>query len=387
MRVWYATIYGRMSLYIMYVLYPLGSPLGHTDITDQNQQPDTLHLTQFSSIPENRITKRKPHKSRQLVLYHCVITEPTKKESSQFNTFFTMFSRIILSSRSSIMRVPLARFSSAAAQSDDTIVVPKNLVKFLIGVRGRNLQSLTERSGGAQVYFNKEELNGEEVAKILGDARQVAEMKKLIQEDLAKFKSEYSEDVINSNQQVSRPGELVEEVVVESAVVAGLIGKQGTTLREMQSETGASIQYSVRDDHSTTRTARIRGTPAQVSAAKKLIQSRINDLNENRMRNMGGDYERRDDSPRPSRRSSSFAGDSKQVVEVPSDIVGSLIGKGGKNLFSLQDASGARVDFAREDHRDGAREVTISGTEQQIKEACNLLQNRVQAIIDRGERQ
>ena len=77
--------------------------------------------------------------------------------------------------------------------------------------------------------------------------------------------------------------------------------------------------------------------------------------------------------------------DVKQVVEVPSECVGSLIGKGGKSLFQMQDQTGAKFEFARDDHRDGAREVTIFGNEEQIRAACDLIQKRVRQVLERNE--
>jgi predicted PilT family ATPase len=282
--------------------------------------------------------------------------------------------------------------------SEETITVPKAMVRFLIGVKGRNLASLAERSGGAKILFTKEEnAQGEEVAKIMGDPTQIAQMRQLIKDDLEKLKND---PMVNQSRpersEGGKGGNYMEEVIIESQYVGFLIGKQGLVLKEMENVTGARIQYSTRDDTSQERTARILGSPAQVASAKKLITEKIYamaaDIRTRKPYEGGGDrrfggdrggFRGQERGPPRSRQGS--PGDVKQVVEVPSECVGPLIGKGGKSLFHMQDSTGAKFEFAKEDHRDGAREVTIFGSEDQIKQACDLIQQRVQEVLERNE--
>jgi len=291
--------------------------------------------------------------------------------------------------------------SSSSGLSEETIAVPKNMVRFLIGVRGRNLASLGERSGGAKILFTKQENEkGEEVAKISGDASQIAQMRELIREDLEKFKNDPPPPSQNSPNgkaaSLNSDSDYMEEVIVDSQYVGILIGKQGAVLKEMEASTGAKIQYSNRDDTAQERTARIRGTPNQVQAAKKLISERIYSVaaelrtgrrfDERRggRTQEGGNFRGQGGSNfRGSREPS--ATDVKQVVEVPSECVGPLIGKGGKSLFQMQDQTGAKFNFAKEDHREGAREVTVFGNEEQIRQALDLIQKRVRQVLERNE--
>jgi far upstream element-binding protein len=299
--------------------------------------------------------------------------------------------------RSSIATNSFSWFSTgpstdAAQQSqtqEETINVPKSMVRFLIGIKGRNLAALAERSGGAKILFTKQETpQGEEIAKIIGDSNQIAQMRELIKEDLEKLKNDPN---VSTAQHAKHDDDYMEEVIVDSQYVGFLIGKQGTILKEMENSTGAKIQYSARDDSAQERTARIRGTPSQVQAAKKMISDKIYSTADemrsgkrfdgadrrggNRQQQGGRGPRSRDPSPT----------DVKQVVEVPSECVGPLIGKGGKSLFQMQDQTGAKFNFAKDDHREGAREVTIFGSEDQIKSACDLIQQRVRQVLERNE--
>ena len=293
--------------------------------------------------------------------------------------------------------------ASAATQApgvEETMNVPKNLVRYLIGFRGRTLASLSERSGGARLLFTKEETpNGEEVAKITGDEQQVAKMKELVLKELETIKNDpklqESEKARNEPKAAAasgatgapkkkNEGDYIEEVIVDASYVGYLIGKEGAVLKEMETASGARIQYSNRDDQAVERTARIRGTHEQVQAAKKLISERLYSVAEELRSGKRGSGRppRSNSAPRNSREPS--ASDVKQVVEVPSECVGALIGKGGRSLFQMQDKTGAKFNFAKDDHREGAREVTIYGSEDQIRAACDVLQQRVRQVLDRN---
>jgi len=261
------------------------------------------------------------------------------------------------------------------AAKEETLTVPKNLVRYLIGLKGKNLKSLSDKSGGAKIVFTKEDNGqGEEIAKIIGDSNQLTQARQAIKDELEKIKAEMA------NSQTQR-AEYMEEVIVDSQYVGVLIGKQGSVLKEMEVATGATIQFSNRDDSSQERTARIRGTHEQVQAAKKKISDRIYQVADEIRAGQRFDPRRKQAGPKSRQPAENAV---KQVVEVPSECIGPIIGKGGKGLFRMQDDTGAKFEFAKQDHRDGAREVTIFGSEDQIRAACDLLQERVRQVIERN---
>jgi len=292
--------------------------------------------------------------------------------------------------------------------------VPKNTVKFLIGFKGTNLRKLINQADGGMIKFVQDVGNEhEEEAKIMGNERQVTELKKLLLEEVERAKVEAAKPPAERPARTERPpqqqqrefrsprseggGDYVEEVIVDSYYVGALIGKGGSALKEMVQQSGAWINYSDRENGSSERTARIRGTPDQVKAAKQLITEKVhaiaqeaqqqggNRLPQRRMMGGGGrDRDRRSldqDQPRRNAREPS-PNDVKQVVEVPSETVGYLIGSKGNVLFSIQNETSTRIDFAKQDHREGAREVTIVGSDEGVQRACEIIQTRVKESLN-----
>lgn len=285
--------------------------------------------------------------------------------------------------------------------------MPKQLVRFLIGHRGTNLRNILQKVGGGKITFkSKGESTTEEIALLAGDAAQVAELKKLLPEELEKAKVMAEEAAKNPKPETSKEpqkprvprdnfgagassnasgdnGNYVEEVIVDRIYVGQLIGAKGVVTKEMEKISGAKISYSDWEEEGKERSARIRGTPAQVQAAKKLITDKIyaiaKDMRGGPRRSSTGERSERPERFQPS------PNDVKQVVEVPSEVVGFLIGKGGKGIHDIQDRTKTRLDFAREDHRDGAREVTIYGSEQNVQKACDIIQERVKERYERGQ--
>jgi predicted RNA-binding protein YlqC (UPF0109 family) len=75
------------------------------------------------------------------------------------------------------------------------------------------------------------------------------------------------------------------------------------------------------------------------------------------------------------------------TLSCPSTAVGRVIGKGGGNLKSIQTASGARIDVAREaavSQRSDERTVTVTGTPTAVLFACGLLTQVIACAASAG---
>ena len=106
-------------------------------------------------------------------------------------------------------------------------------------------------------------------------------------------------------------------------------------------------------------------------------------IKQDQLRTMG--VESDDRGPRPPRAGLGLGGysdrdgggDSKDI-HVPSNVVGLIIGKGGESIRDLQERTGARVQVAKENlPGTNDRVVTVSGSEQQIREASAAIDNIV----------
>eukprot|EP00041_Stephanoeca_diplocostata_P041972 m.9727 g.9727 ORF g.9727 m.9727 type:complete len:576 (-) comp6988_c0_seq1:1424-3151(-) len=153
-----------------------------------------------------------------------------------------------------------------------------------------------------------------------------------------------------------------ETVDIPNDLVGRCIGKNGATIRMMQSLSGADIQIPQECMPGTQiRKAKISGTPQQLEYARKLMQQKCDPTQE--------------DAPMilPSDGSAIT-----KVIQVPDDIVGKLIGKQGATIRQLQDMSGAHVDIAKEaPPGSNMRPVTLTGKIEQVKNVENLIQIKV----------
>ena len=67
-----------------------------------------------------------------------------------------------------------------------------------------------------------------------------------------------------------------------------------------------------------------------------------------------------------------------RTVQVPNDMVGKIIGKGGATIRQLQDLSGAHVDVAKQPLvGEATRRVTLTGSPEQVEKCNNLIQMKL----------
>ena len=80
-------------------------------------------------------------------------------------------------------------------------------------------------------------------------------------------------------------------------------------------------------------------------------------------------------------------GDSQEVVQaVPREAAGKLIGKGGSNIRTLRDRSGARISLSDQDPAADTRQITFSGTKEQVETAQRLVNELLASPDDRPPR-
>ncbi|GAB9471450.1 Splicing factor 1 [Globisporangium polare] len=81
--------------------------------------------------------------------------------------------------------------------------------------------------------------------------------------------------------------------------------------------------------------------------------------------------------------------DSSTEMQVPRDLVGYIIGRGGETIRDLQVKSGAHIQIVREDEGAPAtphRFVSISGTEDALQKAQTMIQNLIDERMNGGGR-
>ncbi|KAF8460251.1 hypothetical protein BDZ91DRAFT_425292 [Kalaharituber pfeilii] len=202
------------------------------------------------------------------------------------------------------------------------------------------------------------------------------------------------------------PDTHTEQMHIESGLVGLIIGRGGETLRRVEQETGARVQFLAGGDHRETpeRLCNIIGTRSQIAAARQQILQIIEDNAKGSGPNAGGGgpskrgasgasshqpplrdggsyhpnqvahkdtYEARSDNPE----------DSLQIM-VPDRTVGLIIGRGGETIRDLQERSGCHINIVGEQKSvNGLRPVNLIGSPECAKRAKDLIMEIVDSDI------
>lgn len=185
-----------------------------------------------------------------------------------------------------------------------------------------------------------------------------------------------------ANSFMNHPGVILQEFTVPQSTVGLIIGRNGESLKRIETSSGARVQFvpgtpspclltflimpivdaSFNDPM---RRVTVQGQPYQIERARVLIQQIVDEAVTGKLQQAV----RSDAPPLP--------GQQQTLIRVPNHKVGLVIGRGGETVKALQDRSGARINVAP-DHSmkpgDTDREVTITGDEVNITRARNLIE-------------
>ncbi|KAI9804743.1 MAG: hypothetical protein M1825_001111 [Sarcosagium campestre] len=166
----------------------------------------------------------------------------------------------------------------------------------------------------------------------------------------------------------------VETIQIDSSLVGLIIGRQGETLRRVESETGARVQFVTGIDVSgPTRSCKITGSRQSRNDAKTEIY-RI--IEENSQTNSGPVPDR---SVPTSHQPNLREGEDSMQIMVPDRTVGLIIGRGGETIRDLQERSGCHVNIVGEQKSvNGLRPVNLIGSQQ----AASLAKDLIMEIVD-----
>lgn len=141
------------------------------------------------------------------------------------------------------------------------VKVEQHLVGWLVGGKGRTVQQIEEETG-ASIHIDQSTKDaGYSVVHVSGNLSAVQHAEKRIQGSLAIFNKEPGSDNI--------------EMQVEQRLVGWILGKSGTVLREIESQSGAWVAIDQATKELGFSTVRISGDALECQAAKQLIEVKI----------------------------------------------------------------------------------------------------------------
>ncbi|RPB12974.1 hypothetical protein P167DRAFT_139858 [Morchella conica CCBAS932] len=185
-----------------------------------------------------------------------------------------------------------------------------------------------------------------------------------------------------------------EQMNIESTLVGLIIGRGGETLRRVEQETGARVQFLTNGqdrDSGGERICNIQGSRPQIAAARRAIEAIIAENGPSGGGGMGG-------GPAGGGRGKFGGGggagsggggagqpnlrdgeDSIQIL-VPDRTVGLIIGRGGETIRDIQDKSGCHVNIVGEaKSQNGQRPVNLIGSVAAAEHAKRLIMEIVES--------
>jgi len=248
--------------------------------------------------------------------------------------------------------------SLAVAAKPVVMTIGAEFVGMLIGRGGEVVKQLSTESG-ARIEISKTETEGakagERTVYISGLQDAVDKAKKLIDDAIEKAKERTGQ--VNPNACTLK---------VPHELIGMLIGRGGETIKDLKKESGARIDIAKEADEegSTDRQVHITGPPECVEFAKKMIEDMLGKSRESRE---GKDGQRKSGG---------------RVIKVPTDMIGVLIGRGGETISKIQRESSARIEIHKDDREALDRQVTITGSADNIEKAIRAIDD----VLDGAER-
>ncbi|KAB0407128.1 hypothetical protein E2I00_004284, partial [Balaenoptera physalus] len=259
------------------------------------------------------------------------------------------------------------------------ILIPASKVGLVIGKGGETIKQLQERTGVKMVMIQDGPLptGADKPLRITGDPFKVQQAREMVleiirekdQADFRGVRGDFS----------SRMGGGSIEVSVPRFAVGIVIGRNGEMIKKIQNDAGVRIQFKPDDGISPERAAQVMGPPERCQHAAHVINELI--LTAQERDGFGGLAVARGRGRGRGDWSVGTPGGIQEITyTVPADKCGLVIGKGGENIKSINQQSGAHVELQRNPPPNtdpNLRIFTIRGVPQQIELARHLIDEKV----------
>ncbi|XP_029467805.1 far upstream element-binding protein 3 isoform X1 [Rhinatrema bivittatum] len=259
------------------------------------------------------------------------------------------------------------------------ILIPASKVGLVIGKGGETIKQLQERTGVKMIMIQDGPLptGADKPLRITGDPFKVQQARELVLEiirekDQADFRGVRSDFG-------SRMGGGSLEVSVPRFAVGIVIGRNGEMIKKIQNDACVRIQFKPDDGISPERVAQVMGLPDRCQHAAHVINELI--LTAQERDGFGSLAVARGRGRSRGDWNIGTAGGIQEITyTVPADKCGLIIGKGGDNIKSINQQSGAHVELQRNPPPNtdpSVRVFTIRGLLQQIELARHLIDEKV----------
>nr|XP_014333110.1 PREDICTED: RNA-binding protein Nova-2 [Bos mutus] len=274
------------------------------------------------------------------------------------------------------------------------VLIPSYAAGSIIGKGGQTIVQLQKETGATiKLSKSKDFYPGttERVCLVQGTAEALNAVHSFIAEKVREIPQAMTKpEVVNilQPQTTMNPDRAKQAKLIVPNSTAGLIiGKGGATVKAVMEQSGAWVQLSQKPEgiNLQERVVTVSGEPEQVHKAVSAIVQKVQEDPQSSSclnisyANVAGPVA----NSNPTVTAEKLAAESaKELVEiaVPENLVGAILGKGGKTLVEYQELTGARIQISKKgEFLPGTRNrrVTITGSPAATQAAQYLISQRV----------
>jgi far upstream element-binding protein len=265
------------------------------------------------------------------------------------------------------------------------------LVGLVIGRSGENLRRVEKETGARIQFITPPDHKGPtRQCRISGTPRARSDAKREIDRVIEESNSTQQRDSRAPARAppppkptptiVPREGESAMQIMVPDRTVGLIIGRGGETIRDLQDRSGCHINIvGPNKSINGLRPVNLIGTPEAADHAKTLIMEIV----DSDTRGPPGPVDTKQ-AP-PPRFGNDLVQDDKvsEVVHVPPEAVGMIIGKSGETIREMQATTGCKINVSQGRGGPGEtdREINLTGTRQAVEAARAAIMEKVDAVV------
>ncbi|KAK1886667.1 Far upstream element-binding protein 2 [Dissostichus eleginoides] len=237
------------------------------------------------------------------------------------------------------------------------MIIPAGKAGLIIGKGGETIKQLQERAGVKMILIQdgSQPPNIDKPLRIIGDPYKVQQAKDMI--------------------------------AVPRHSVGVVIGRSGEMIKKIQSDAGVKIQFKPDDGTGSDKIAHIMGPPDQCQHAASIITELLQSIRAREEGGQGGPPG--EGMPSGGRGRGRAQGNwgppgGEMTFSIPAHKCGLVIGRGGENVKSINQQTGAFVEISRQPPPNGDpnfKLFIIRGSPQQIDHAKQLIEEKIEAPL------
>ncbi|XP_041839736.1 far upstream element-binding protein 2 [Melanotaenia boesemani] len=278
--------------------------------------------------------------------------------------------------------------SNGQPGSMQEMIIPAGKAGLIIGKGGETIKQLQERAGVKMILIQdgSQPPNVDKPLRIIGDPYKVQQAKDMVNEILRERDHSGFGD---RNEYGSRMGGGGIEIAVPRQSVGVVIGRSGEMIKKIQSDAGVKIQFKPDDGTGPDKIAHIMGPPDQCQHAASIITDLLQSIRAREEGGQGG-------PPGPGagmspggrgwgRGQGNWGPPGGEVTfSIPAHKCGLVIGRGGENVKSINQQTGAFVEISRQPPPNGDpnfKLFIIRGSPEQIDHAKQLIEEKIEGPL------